>query len=393
MWLFIENMKSRHLHKIRNQLAILLIIAIILPVLTIQLINYRLTSQLLQEKNNAIMVENMLLSKKNAEYVIGDYQKLLYQISTDDKFLDHVNQFNYSNPNDWKHKSIVEDLEYCIRAHILMHPEIRAVGLIDLNQKTYFYTQKRSMNENLIAYFDNHSQELYDITIDRLYPDMSAIRQDDKEYDPANPCLYITHRMINHENMKILGTMILFISPAQINDAINNSVSSTYHFSDKVIVTSDNIVLCSKDNLTGYHLENLEGYQTLTTSSSKLERFQLTIVDIVDNKLLTRDFTQLWLTIYIIISIIMILSLLITLTFSKKIIRSTENMANFPAMKVQCGVTMQLWFSGKAQKIQGLQMERQFWKESIRSAILKAWQAPLITQQEMEKESVPVTAM
>lgn len=340
--------KRKYLAKIRYQFAILLIISIIIPILCMQLINFQLTSKMALKKNAEILDDNLILSKINADNVVFNYQQLLYQIFTDEIFLKNLENFDEQKENSTGYSYACYNISNSIITHLRLYPEVRAIGIMSRNNKIHTIVEPRQKNQHIINYFNKNVFSIFEGIEHQSTASLDLIKIGNTNYEKTDPIFYITQRIINHENMKYLGGIVLFISPNALDTAINNENSATYQFSNKLVITEDNSILCSKDNLSGINISMIPKYkdfdftnisermeyknQKALVSVVNLSNYDLRLVSIVDNNILLRDMLNLWSYSFILIGLVMCIALVLAIFSSNKVIQSVERMSSIMNM-------------------------------------------------------------
>lgn len=340
---FIQRLNGRFLYKIRYQITIFLFFVTFLPVISIQLFNYKKTSELLLTKNHSLLADNLQLTQNSINNVLTDYKRILFQMSTDVTCMDNIFQLSKVSPDSAEYRRISESLETYIKANILMYPEIQALCVISTTGTPYIYVQKRQKTQPIIDYFEANKEALNQRLLSSNGPLMGAIRDDSPYYDLEHPVFYLGSRTIHYEKMKITGSILLFISPDKMNSAINNPDSQVYPFTDKLLVDDSGRLICSKDRETGRALTDLSDYSDIdwnhisagpgTTqgdylvSQIPLEHFNLHLVNVVDYSQMAKDLKTLWLTITLAISAILIAAMFMAYVLCHKFIFSIENVA------------------------------------------------------------------
>lgn len=320
--------KKQFLTKIRYQMVLLLFGVIVLPILTIQLVNIYTTSESTLKKNQAILNENLLLSKELLNTKLLAYRDIFFSISTNSDFIENVEALNDTTTDTMIYRRISDALDTCITTNILLYPEIQAVGVIGANQEPYIYAQKRQQFMSVMDYFDNHYLELdcADSTDYKLKVGTVPSSASDDAY--ASPSFYICANCVNYEKMTPMGTLILFINPEKLNETINNVTSEVYDYTSRTLMTAAGDILCDKTGNSGKNWNELEEYafidfsslpeqadfhkdQTLL-SASDTDYFNLKLVNIVDYTEMNRSLIIFWPIIIGITIFILILSLFIT---------------------------------------------------------------------------------
>lgn len=336
-------MKRRFFYKIRYQLVILLFFVTIVPILCIQLLNYSRTSQMMLQQNQSLLDDNLSLTTNNLNNILGDYRQILFQISTDVTCMEGISKLDKASPDSSEYRRISDSLETVIRSNILMYPEIQGVGIISKNQIPYLYVQKREKTQTIIDFFNHSYTDLNTMILANSQAGLSCISADSPYYDSHAHYFYLWSRTLHYEKMQITGSIILFIDPERMNEAINNPKSQVYHAVNKVLTTSDGTLVCSRSGMTGFELTDLTDYQKIDfagipipsesvqnnylVSTSQLNFFNLNLYNIVNYDLLNHDIRYLWLTIFIAMGIVLVITLIIAYLSCRKFIYSIERMA------------------------------------------------------------------
>lgn len=334
---------KRNFFKIRYQIVILLFFVTLLPIISVQIFNYFATSQKLLMKNSALLEDNLILTNNNLNNLLGDYNQILFQISTDSACIDSISRLNTIDESSIEYKRLGDTLTTVISSNILMHPEIKAVGIIGKKDSSYLYVQKRENTEELISFFQEKKD---DLRSDKLLPspEIDVIPWDSPYYNSEFPYFYLSSRVIDYEKLSVIGSIVLFIEPSKINMEINNSTSKAYEYSDKILLDDQGYILCSKTSLCGIPAGSFNGYEGVDfsdvpengasisqgnyyISSLDLDYFNLHLVNVVDYTLLNQDIHTLWLNIILVIAIILILTLLFAFLLSRNFILSIEKLA------------------------------------------------------------------
>jgi len=341
MW---KSFKSRYLYTIRNQFVAFILISIVIPILIVQFINYNLTTQIITNKNNAILSDNMTLSNRNANNVIRDYRELLYEITTDDTFLNKMSILNNTIKESKQFLDCSDAITGRINTLCLMHPEVRVVGIVDESGKTIIVDQFQQQNKHIEEFFLEKSGLINKNTISSRDPLLDIIQPENQFYDKNDPIFYISYRAFDLVTTKMFGSIVLFIQPSILNDSINDKSNATYDFSDKMIITSNNLVLCGKTNENiGKNANEIAGYEKISFSTKVYETeykkqnievilmdtndFGLKMVDVIDkNMLLSEIYRQLLISSGLIFAV-MFIAILIAYILSQNIVKSILRMS------------------------------------------------------------------
>ena len=323
-----NNPKLSIFHRVRNQIVVLMILLTVLPISVVQLVNYSRTSELLMDRNREIVEDNLVLSARNASDIISDYKQILFQLSTDSTFSNALYLKN-NNANDNNEKTpYAREIEDAIRINILLYPEVQAVGIIDTNNDTQLYIEERSSTEQIGAYFyDNFSEISSGLDSDNK-PRVGATNDNSVNYSD-NPFFYIASKTYDHERMKLLGTIILFINPSRLNDSLNNSDSYTHDYINKIVVNNSGDIISDKHQMIGNKFENTDigralnegilgdessvtiDQQDYFVSRTSLGIFDLELISVTNYTQLNSNISSLWKRILVIILAILLITLML----------------------------------------------------------------------------------
>lgn len=337
-------LKGKHFHSIKTQLIFFLVFSIVVPIFCVQIINYNLTSNLYVEKNNVILNDNLVLSKSNANSVISDYRKLLYQITTDDAFLALLSAINKTDSDSKEYIDDQTAITDRINTLCLMHREIRAVGVADDAGRFIIVDQATKENSHIENFIQQNIGTISSQTEQSLDPLLGIIQPEDKNYVRDDPAFYISYRAFDLVTMKILGSIVVFIQPDVLNASINNVSYGTADFFNKILITSDNRILCQKSGAdVGEDINNIPQYASIsamlkskqTQLSSKsthiiltdMNDFGLNLVDVIDNDKMIGAIRRQWITSFSLIFLVMLLAIVIAYAFSHNIVRSIRRMS------------------------------------------------------------------
>ncbi|MDD2980740.1 MAG: histidine kinase [Hespellia sp.] len=345
---FFVKLREKYLRKIRYQMVLLLLFITALPIVSIQLINIYTTSHITSSKNQAILNDNLLLSKNAMNTQLAAYKEVLFHLSTDSIFMNNMIALDKDAVGTASYKRTCDSLDTCIVSNIVMYPEIQGIGVISTNGIPYMYAQARNQTRSLVKYFGSNYMELPKTVDSSNKPSIHVIPYTDVNYDIDNPVFYLSTSIFHYEKLKYTGTLILFISPEQLNSTINQSTSEIYDYTDRFLLTEDNYIICAKENLTGHPIRELDTYKPLNTMSSSspskisnsdkslisvipTDYFNLNLVENVDYYSMNHSLRSLWMTVTSLMIAILILTLLVAYTFGKKFILPLEKIAT--AMK------------------------------------------------------------
>lgn len=334
------------------QLAVTLVFAFLIPIAVTLVVNYKVGTKIIIDKNNALLTDNLMLSRNNANSVIYNYKKALYQIVADDAFLSYFEEISSAKEQSAYYTRLLEKIEQRVQTDILLSSDVLSVGLVDINKRKLILSQGRAKDQGMISFFNEKADEIHERAIARTFPELEVPKDENTHAPEDERFFYISHRVYHHETMKILGTVILFIKPSSLNNAINNMGQAVYQFSEKVILTKSNVILCSKDNLIGFHLEAIpaaRGYlaaqRSVTTHESTIisridiDGYDLYLLNIVDKKRLLSESWTLWLYTSCAILISSIVALSIFFYATRKTVHSinhiTRLMNNLAAENVE----------------------------------------------------------
>lgn len=334
----------RMLSRFKIQAVIILFFSTVIPVVAVQLINYHLEMKIITDKNNAIMNDNFILSRNNANTVISKYQQVLYQITTDEAFQEYMEQLLSLEEGTSQYNRTFEKIQARIFTHILMYPEVQSVAMTDVLQRRFVVSQKRRQDQPVTDFFLDHSDQIYSEMMDETYPRLSLIFPDDPNYVPNAGTFYISYRTVNYETMKTLGVVSLFIDSTPLNAAVNNQNQATYAFTDKIIMTENHYILCSRDNKTGCSYSTLVkenpylGARGLSApiyeddniliNKTSLDGFNLSLLYVVDKRKLFEDVRQLWFYSTLSIAAVMLLTLILVYLSSSSTVQSINRMTH-----------------------------------------------------------------
>lgn len=335
---------KKYLSKIRYQFIILLIISCIIPILIMQVINYSLANKMFMQQNASILEDNLSTSKIKADNVFLDYQKLIYKIYTDETFIRYIEAFNkIEDENSIEYTVACDNLKNCIGTHVRLHPEVRSIGIYGKNEKTFLIEDNSKENQHIIDYFNSNSKNLFQHIESQKTSSLGLITSESSYYQQNNPIFYIKHRTLNHENMKYLGGIILFISQDTLNQAINSETSSCHEFSKNYILSEEEYILSSKDQTSGLNFNEINPYNSsldktkeintyeddkIKITRLKLSYFNLSLISIVDKTVFLHDLNTLRNISFLLIGFILLLAIIIANIVSKRVIKSIERMSH-----------------------------------------------------------------
>ena len=177
--------------RIRYQIVSLLFVITVLPIAFLQILNYWETSQKLQMKDVALLEDNLFLTQKILNSMLGDYAQILFQISTDAACADSISQMNDIPENSMQYRRLTDTLTTTIRSNIMTHSEVKAVGIITTNGSSFLYAEERESTENIIRFFNEHKEELQtrfplprQLSLDMITPTDSC-------YNPDYPYFFL----------------------------------------------------------------------------------------------------------------------------------------------------------------------------------------------------------
>jgi two-component system sensor histidine kinase YesM len=335
---------SRVLRKFNVQLVVTLFFAAVIPVAVTHVANHAMETKIIMDRNNALLNDNLILSRNNANTVIYNYQKALYQIVTDDAFINYMDDILEMDADSSLYTRTMEKIQQRIWANVIMYPDIQAVGFVDINNRKTMITRSGNNDLNIIDFFQANANRINDEMIFRTFPKLEVILSEDPFYSDKQSFFYISHRTFNHETMKILGTVIIFIHPDSLNKTINNSNQAIYPFSNKIILTGDDRILSSKNNRTGSKLSEIpeallflqsrdkkipvfENNHTLIQKTD-IDGFDLYLLDIVNKNALLSDMRKLWVFTSLAILVVMTVTLFIVYYVSRNSILSINRITD-----------------------------------------------------------------
>lgn len=329
--------------KIRYQIVNLLFVITVLPIAFLQMLNYHETSQKLQMKDAALLEDNLMLTQNILNNMLEEYGQILFQISTDDTCVDSISQMNDISENSIQYKRLDDTLTTTIRSNIMTHAEVKAVGIITTDGTPFLYAEERESTENIIRFFHEHKEELQSRSLLSGQMSIHMITPEDSCYNPDYPCFFLESRIRHHENLKLIGSVFLFIDPTKLNNEVNNPTSHTFQYSDKLLLDSTNHLFCSKNMPSGCAFEDIPEYAQIDISSlssdssirqgdylisvSDTDYFNLELVNIVDYDLMHQDLLSLWRKIILFIILILALMLLGAFILCRNFVFSLEQMA------------------------------------------------------------------
>lgn len=338
----LSKLKDR-IFKIRYQVVLLLFFITFLPIFCMQLLNYSATNKRLQVKDSALLEDNLILTTEILNNTLNDYRQILIHISSDDTCINAVKQMDDLSEDSVQYKRFSETLTTIIRTAILTRPEIRAVGIVSPGGNSYLYAEKRENTAGIIRLFQTRKDDLARQAQSSSAISIHTISSDDPCYDSNFPYFYMTGRIVQYDNLKIVGSLILFIDPTQLNTELNNPTSHTYPYADKLLMNGDGRLICSKNMPAGYFAADIPSYRdidfhSLTEKNSvrqgnyllsirDTEYFDLKLVNIVNYNLLHQDLQKLWFWIIVIIFCILLLSLFCAFLLCKNFVLSLEHMS------------------------------------------------------------------
>lgn len=330
--------------KIRYQIVILFFIITVLPIAFLQGLNYRETSQKLQMKDIALLEDNLILSRNMLNNILGYYRQLLFQFSTDVSVENAISQLNDVSKDSVQYRRLSDTLMTTILSNIMMRSEVRAVGIVTMGGQSFLYAEEREHTEGIVRFFEEHKESLKEQAIHSNQISINMITSDDSCYDPKYPCFFLGNKIVHHENLKLIGSLFLFIDPTKLNDEINNSTSHTFEYSNKLVLDDAGYLLCSKNAPSGYAFKNISEYakidiSTLPTEGSVRQEdylisafdtdyFNLKMVDIINYSSLHHDLSTLWLKIIFFMMLALIVSLFGAFILCKNFVLSLEQMAD-----------------------------------------------------------------
>lgn len=144
---------KKNFFKIRYQIVILLFFVTLLPIISVQIFNYFATSQKLLTKNTALLEDNLILTTNTLNNILGDYNQILFQISTDSACIDAISRLNTIDESSIEYKRLSDTLATVISSNILMYPEIKALGIIGKEDSSYLYVQKEKIPRISFPFF------------------------------------------------------------------------------------------------------------------------------------------------------------------------------------------------------------------------------------------------
>ncbi|MFA6505656.1 MAG: histidine kinase [Treponemataceae bacterium] len=316
------------------QLVLTLVFASLAPIVVALVVNYILGAKIIMDKNDAMLNDNLMLSRINANSVINNYKKALYQIVTDDAFLTYFENIGETSLETAQYARVFDRLQQRMLTNILLSPDVRSVGLVDINSRTLMFSQGRVQDQGMISFFQANAETIHAQAINRTFPMLEVVPSDASRSPEEEGFFYVSHRVYNHETMKFLGSVILFFRPTSLNEAINNKGQAVYQFSEKVILTKDNLILCSKRNLIGGMLTAIPEARTYLTHEgdkknfyedgktivyrAEIDGYDLHLLEIVDKKRLMSGIWTLWLYTSCAILVSTIISLLIVYFATRK---------------------------------------------------------------------------
>lgn len=337
-------------HKIRHQAVLLLIIFILIPMVALQLVNIYVTEDYTFQKNQAILSENLMLSRELLNNYLSTYKEIYFNISSDANFMSNMVEFNRTEKDTMIYRRISASLDTTIVSNTLLYPEIQAVGVIGTNHVPYIYVYKSIKNHSIEEYFNAHYQELEQLDDSSRELRTGVIPASDPNYNEETPSFFIRSTCINYERLAPMGTLILFINPEKIGNAINNPTSQVYEYTSRILINRDQEILCDKNNLTGYLLSNVDEYSSLDPdapindddpvelpdaklfSRTGTELFDLNILNIIDYNKMNHSLVIFWITIVSLLVLILgITFFLVSLLVGEKFISPIEKIAK--AMK------------------------------------------------------------
>lgn len=329
----------------RTRMVFLIILCAVIPLLLIQGTNYRLTSKLIRQKDNNILNDNLLLCKNNASSILDSYHDLLYRITSSDTYSDSFAELNRSAPGTNSFHQAEELLLNTIRTNILDARDVLGVGVISKKGYVRTYVQKPKSAESIVNYFYDHIDEFRKEGSHKQPPALGTIHTDAVEKKGIyTSCMYLTCSTYNHDTLAFLGTLYIFVNPDTLNSSINNSDSQMYNISNKLILTADNTIVCSREGTTGMNINQLAEYSYLDFETLKdcenilignhlinitnLEHYQLKILDIIDYNLFTQELTTLWDTASILVAAILLLIILVAFITLRTEVSAIEKIAS-----------------------------------------------------------------
>lgn len=321
----ISFIKQRFFYKIRYQAVLLLFLTMLLPILSIQMVNIYTTYDYTLKKNQAILNENLLLSSELLNSKLAAYRDIFFSISTDTVFMDNMISLNQTTEDTMIYRRIRDSLDTSITSNILLCPEIQAVGVIGTNHVPYIYAQKRQQFESVVNYFNDHYKELEVEASDSYKLKAGVIMQESTNNPTSSPSFYISASCLHYEKMTNMGTLILFINPQEINNMVNNPNSEVYDYTSRILLTNDQKIICDKHENNGFYWNQITKYSYIDTSSimekSELiqgknlissmntDYFNLTLVNITDYNKMNHSLIIFWIAILSLTIVVLVLIL------------------------------------------------------------------------------------
>ena len=336
--------KKKYISKLRYQFIFLLIITSILPILVMQFVNYNLSNKMILKKNASIIDDNLSANRTKAENIFEDYQKLIYKIYTDETFIRYLENFNKIGDNlSLEYSVACSNLKNCINTHLRLYPEVRAIGIYGSNDRPYLIKAEKMDNQSIEKFYEYNSKALFEHIKDQKTSSIGLISPESPYYSSEDPVFYIKLRTLNHENMKYLGGIVLFIGQEKLQQSINNTASSSHEFSGNYILMENGYELCSKDNQAGidfneikqldYSLNEANEIRTyennvVKISITDLSYYDLTLVNIVNKSVFLKDLNQLWAISFLIIACILVAAIIAANIVIMRVIKSVERISN-----------------------------------------------------------------
>ena len=322
---FISNMLSAFMNafqsKLRIRIMVLLVIFALLPIFVLQIYSINTTYRYTHDKNEQIFDENLKLTNKLLNSKLSSYKDVYFTIATDPVVQSNMVSLNETDTESFQYRRIKDALDTAVISHILTYPEIQGVGIIGLNDASYFYVQKREKYAVVDRYFNTHYEDINQKYGGSYYYKAGFISPEDDCYDQNYPSFFIAGGCFHYEKMRIIGTLILFFNPEELNEILNDEDAAVYDYCSRVLLTSNNYILCDKTNSTGYRLSDVSVYERhydpssptsfyensqITADGISTDYLGLKVLSIVDYGKQNQSLKALWVTLMIVSLIIII---------------------------------------------------------------------------------------
>lgn len=322
----------------QNKVALFLLIVTVIPISFLQLTNYRSELEVLSEKNNALLDDNLILSQRTGETVLSAYRNVLSLVSTDEALHSYLEEMEDAEQGSMLYAKLEEKIQQRILANILMVGDVRAVGLITTIPSPIFFSQNLERHAAMRDYFYAQCYPQGEALLKTLQPELTVVPGEGAQ----KGFLSLSFRILHTVTMKTLGGVVLFIQPDTLDQALNGSDHATYQFSDKLLVSSEDTVICSKNLSTGVPLaraqrlakdfKNWDGgdfYESDTTIIKRIpmDSFGLSLVNVVNKDYLLEETRRIWERMFLFSGLIFLCVMVISYLYASSTVRSINRIA------------------------------------------------------------------